>query len=158
MVRGLASWASYCSGRRCEGLCLPGGDVVRVTEALPPSEEKVLVTWVGTNDVGRERSELLKEKMRVLLQQLAERGSRSVLVGILPRMHAGMAWNGEAFALNTWLSAECSSRGILFLDLWERFAWSPHLYCSDGVHLNGRGVEIVGDVLGGLLRVDSFFR
>ena len=160
MIRGQGSIFPKRTGRRCRAVCLPGAGVERVTRAFSGLEgnESPTVVVTGTNDVASFSSEALKRRYGELLSELKERRSHSVLVGILPRMSAGDEWSSRAMGVNRWLSGQCSSHGFSFIDLWEYFAWRPHLYRRDGVHLTDEGKAFIADTLGDLLGERSLYR
>lgn len=154
MIRDQAIILRRTTGRRAEGFCFAGAGISKISQTLKASEKfpcKTTVVEVGTNDVGTSTSESIRAAYRDLLVTLKERRCPAVMVGILPRMSAGALWSSRAIGVNNWLSSQCSSLGIPFVDLWDVFVRRPNWYKRDGVHLNVMGKEYVCRVLDKLL-------
>lgn len=158
MIRDQAINYRNKTGKRSRGFCFSGAGVAEVDNFLKSSTAPrgTTVITIGTNDVGSLTSEALKSKYKDLLRTLGDRRCPAVLMGILPRMSVGGQWCSRAIGMNIWLSEQCSALGLPFVDLWDVFVRSPHLYKLDGVHLNNKGKYYICDILEELLQEGSF--
>ena len=130
--------------RNARTVCLPGAtvasltDMVRdVTLSFPDADQ--LVIHVGSNDVARQQSELLKRDFIGLFEVLDSLHYRIYISGPTPVCGYGDGRYSRLRSLNTWLESVCSAHQFLFIDnfnlLWKR----KNLFAWDGLHLNAAG-------------------
>ena len=112
----------------------------------------------GSNNIGNDRSAALRLKFRSLICKLSEKKSPSIVMGILPRLGAGKYWTTQAREINRWLQIKCVERGILFIDLFDKFYNSRFLYKYDGIHLNENGKTYICEVFNEILNEHSIFK
>ena len=150
--------------KRRTRVCFPGAGVEDVSDRLDrcmagEGERPIVCLSVGTNDVGRVRSEELFRRFREALGKIRDRGAVPVVCGIIPRRDAGAEWLSRAIAMNCRIANHCGSNGWAFLDTWDLFYGENSLYARDGVHLSRRGVGVLSDALERRLgEVKGFFR
>ena len=90
---------------------------------------------------------MLRARFEEALGRIKDRGCVPVVCGILPRRKVGDGWLSRAIAVNLWLEDYCKRRGWSFIDNWDRFLGKSTPYVWDGVHLSGRGVRVLSDLL-----------
>lgn len=100
----------YMCGQRTKVLCFPKDtvsdvrDKVAQTVADHPTVEN-LILHVGSNDVAKKQSEVLKEDFTELLDTISCLGIRILISGSLPPIRGGVERFSRLFSLNTWMSA-----------------------------------------------------
>lgn len=148
---------------KCESLS--GAGVKRVSEVAERrvremEREGVVVLHVGGNDVRAGGSEELVARYREMLGKIRESGRRCVVSGVLPRFWAGRAgisvgeWLSRAIGVNERLKVLCREAGVSFVEEWDRFYGRRELYVRDGVHLSGKGVEVLRECLERAVRIE----
>ena len=143
-VRGIDS--EFCRADRGSRTvaCFPGAGVrdvsVRMDRLLAgEGEEPIVCLSVGGNDVGRVRSEELYRRYEEMLRRVVERGGIPVVCGVLPRKGVGSEWLSRALNMNCRLAEMCRKKGWQFVDNWDRFYGSHHMYAGDGIHMSESG-------------------
>ena len=145
-------------------VCFPGAGVGDVSDRLVrcmagEGTRPIVCLSVGTNDVGKVRSEELFRRFREALGKIRDRGAVPVVCGILPRRGASVEWLSRAIAMNRRVADHCGSNGWAFLDTWDLFYGENSLYARDGVHLSRRGVRVLAQALERKVgEVQGFFR
>ena len=97
------------------------------------------------NKVGN--SEPLLEDLKSLVNSVANKTSRGILMGILPRRYASYYATSKAIALNERISEFCQKKKVDFVDPWKMFYGKWQFFRSDGIHLNERGHRKLGEIL-----------
>uniref|UniRef100_A0A3Q2W137 SGNH hydrolase-type esterase domain-containing protein n=1 Tax=Haplochromis burtoni TaxID=8153 RepID=A0A3Q2W137_HAPBU len=121
-------------------LSFPGATVVDIVDRIPnilashPQANRLII-HIGTNDIPKQQSELLKLDFLQLFSLL---GQLQVRIGRFSRL----------LSLNTWLSSACVSHGVGFINNFDAFWERSHqnLFGADGLHLNTWGCHLLPDV------------
>ena len=105
---------------------------------LENSKERHVVVLVGTNDVNREGSIVLREKYRRLIEKCKEKRNRHVtLIGIPTRFDVNNTQNSRRLGVNLMLSVLCKDLGVSYFD----FECKRSRLWKDGLHLNSVGQD-----------------
>ncbi|XP_071062166.1 uncharacterized protein [Pseudochaenichthys georgianus] len=103
---------------------------------------KNVVLHIGTNDVVKQQSEVLKEDFKRLLETASSLNAEVFISGPLPPVRRGVERFSRLFALNTWLSTACTDHSVHFIDNFNFFWDRRHLFKANGVCLNKSGVKL----------------
>ncbi|XP_010784345.1 uncharacterized protein [Notothenia coriiceps] len=103
---------------------------------------KNVVLHIGTNDVVKQLSEMLKKDFKCLLETVSSLNAEVFISGPLPPVRRGVERFSRLFALNTWLSTACTDHSVNFIDNFNFFWDRRHLYKANGVCLNKSGVKL----------------
>uniref|UniRef100_A0A8C3F9E0 Uncharacterized protein n=1 Tax=Chrysemys picta bellii TaxID=8478 RepID=A0A8C3F9E0_CHRPI len=106
-------------------------------------EEPVVVEHVGTNDIRKDRRDVLEAKFRLLGKRLKSRTSMVAFSEMLPVPHAGPSTQAELQSLNAWMRQWCREEGFRFIRNWGNFWDVGSLYRKDGLHLNQSGTRLL---------------
>lgn len=143
--------------------CVPGAKVADITKAVSamPANKGTVIVNVGTNDIvlksnGKEtgpninrNSVELLQSYEKLVMELEKRKSKSIIVGILPRLDANREVSSRILNINESVKQLCASKDLEFIDMWDHFSRFNRrsLYRYDGLHLSSRGSWEYGKVL-----------
>ncbi|KAK5921040.1 hypothetical protein CgunFtcFv8_024779 [Champsocephalus gunnari] len=103
---------------------------------------KNVVLLIGTNDVVKQQSEVLKEDFKCLLETVSSLNAEVFISGPLPPVRRGVERCSRLFALNTWLSTVCTDHSVNCIDNFYFFWDRRHLFKANGVCLNKSGVKL----------------
>ncbi|KAK5932891.1 hypothetical protein CgunFtcFv8_004561 [Champsocephalus gunnari] len=103
---------------------------------------KNVVLHIGTNDVVKHQSEVLKEDFKCLLETVSSLNAEVFISGPLPPVRRGVERFSRLFSLNTWLSTVCTDHSVHFIDNFYFFWDRRHLFKANGVCLNKSGVTL----------------
>ena len=134
----------------------PGCRVRRVTEEVrklqPQSSNSCIITHAGSNDLfsraTKDRySEPIVKDLETMVNAVAEKTTKGVVLGILPRRYANYYTLSKAIGINARIKKYCGVRKVEFLDLWDSFIGKWHYFRKDGIHLNEAGHKKLGEIL-----------
>ena len=116
------------------------------------NDDTCIIANAGSNDLYlREgkigNSEPLVQDLKNLVDSIAEKTSRGILVGILPRIHVSYCAMSKAIGINRRLSNYCSQKNVEFIDVWETFVNKRQYFRRDGIHLNWEGHKKLGEIM-----------
>ena len=129
-------------------LFFPGATVQTITDKVPdiiksyPEVDRVVI-HVGTNDIQKQQSELLKRDFISLFNVLKQSSKRVHISGPTPTLGRGVGRFSRLLGLNTWLSSACDINGLNFIDNFNLFWQRGHLFCADGLHPNRAGARML---------------
>lgn len=107
----------------------------------------MFVYVVGTNNVAKGRSEEIVDKCRKFVGKLKESRTRSVVCGLIPRHDVNSLILIRMLGINESVRDLYSSKGVMFVDVWDHFIHDRSLFANDGLHLNCVGKARLGRVL-----------
>lgn len=125
--------------------CFPGATVHKITDKLPglfqtfPHSVERLIIHVGTNDVTKRQSELLKGDFNTLFAALKDCGKTIFFSGPLPTLGRGAERFSRILQLHSWLKAACNIHGFHFIDNFNLFWNRASFYHHDGLHPSSLG-------------------
>lgn len=130
----------------------PGATVAVITEkiqdvALSFPDADTLVLHVGTNDVGKRQSELLKRDFIRLFGVLEHFHYSVSISGPTPTSGRGFGRFSRLLSLNTWLQSACRVHNVHFIDNFNLFWERGDLFTADGLHLNSAGARALSSNL-----------
>ncbi len=82
-----------------------------------------------------------------MVDDLELKTDRAILIGILPRLKASNHALSKVIGINERLEDLCTSKSVRFMDPYNFFYGRNDLYMADGVHLNGKGKSVLGDMI-----------
>ena len=144
--------------RNARTLCFPGADVLTIADKIPgiiksyPKTQRILL-HVGTNDVSKRASQLLKGDFAHLLDILISLRCKLFISGPIPTYGRGSESFSRLLSLNDWLSSACGALGVHFIDNFNVFWEQGNLFARDGLHLNNTGAQLLSDHL--VYEIDS---
>uniref|UniRef100_A0AAX7UZR1 SGNH hydrolase-type esterase domain-containing protein n=1 Tax=Astatotilapia calliptera TaxID=8154 RepID=A0AAX7UZR1_ASTCA len=129
-------------------LSFPGATVVDIVDRIPnilASHPQVnrLIIHIGTNDIPKQQSELLKLDFLELFSLLGQLQVSAFISGPTPTCGRGIGHFSRLLSLNTWLSSACISHGVGFINNFDAFWERRHLFGADGLHLNAWGRRLL---------------
>lgn len=131
----------FCRGRKSKRIrvCFPGARIDDVSSRVNQvvGNEEVVVVQVGTNNLGKDSSRLMKSKYREMMCRLKASRARIVCCGLFPRFD-GKSFDGKIADFNEWLALVCSREEVDFLDT-SQFQNRRDLFGRDGLHLSNVG-------------------
>uniref|UniRef100_A0A3B4FU33 SGNH hydrolase-type esterase domain-containing protein n=1 Tax=Pundamilia nyererei TaxID=303518 RepID=A0A3B4FU33_9CICH len=116
-------------------LSFPGATVVDIVDRIPnilASHPQVnrLIIHIGTNDIPKQQSELLKLDFLQLFSLLGQLQVSAFISGPTPTCR-GIGRFSQLLSLNTWLSSACVSHGVGFINNFDAFWERRHLFGSN---------------------------
>uniref|UniRef100_A0A672Y8Z7 SGNH hydrolase-type esterase domain-containing protein n=1 Tax=Sphaeramia orbicularis TaxID=375764 RepID=A0A672Y8Z7_9TELE len=129
-------------------MCFPGATVKDISEKIHdalevhPSVHTVIV-HVGTNDVPRRQSELLKVDFLNLFNILRQARVKSFISGPIPTIGRGYGRFSRLLSLHIWLSSSCLADDMAYIDNFNLFWNRMDSFNKDGLHLNYRGARFL---------------
>ncbi|CAI5689655.1 unnamed protein product [Oreochromis niloticus] len=102
-----------------------------------------LIIHIGTNDIPKQQSELLKLDFLQLFSLLGQLQVSAFISGPTPTCGRGIGRFSRLLSLNTWLSSACVSHGVGFINNFDAFWERRHLFGADGLHLNTWGRRLL---------------
>ncbi|XP_037636978.1 uncharacterized protein LOC119494862 [Sebastes umbrosus] len=116
---------------------------------------KNVVLHIGSNDVVKQQSEVLKRDFTGLLNTVSSVNAQVFISGPLPPIRRGVERFSRLLGLNTWLSTACKSHSVHFIDNFNFFWDRRHLFKADGLCLNKSGAKLFNSNLFYFLRHSS---
>ena len=101
-----------------------------------------IVLHIGTNDVVKRESEVLKKDFIDLLNTVSYLKAEVTISGPLPPIGRGDEKFSRLMNLNTFLYSTCSARSVCFIDNFNFFWDRRHFFTRNGVLLNRSGVQL----------------
>ena len=101
-----------------------------------------IVLHIGTNDVVKRESEVLKKDLIDLLNTVSYLKAEVTISGPLPPIGRGDEKFSRLMNLNTFLYSTCSARSVCFIDNFNFFWDRRHFFTRNGVLLNRSGVQL----------------
>ncbi|CAI5670161.1 unnamed protein product [Oreochromis niloticus] len=129
-------------------LSFPGATVVDIVDRIPnilashPQANRLII-HIGTNDIPKQQSELLKLDFLQLFSLLGQLQVSALISGPTPTCGRGIGRFSRLLSLNTWLSSACVSHGVGFINNFKAFWERRHLFGADGLHLNAWGRRLL---------------
>uniref|UniRef100_A0A3B4EQY9 SGNH hydrolase-type esterase domain-containing protein n=1 Tax=Pundamilia nyererei TaxID=303518 RepID=A0A3B4EQY9_9CICH len=129
-------------------LSFPGATVVDIVDRIPnilashPQANRLII-HIGTNDIPKQQSELLKLDFLQLFSLLGQLQVSAFISGPTPTCGRGIGRFSRLLSLNTWLSSACVSHGMGFINNFDAFWERRHLFGADGLHLNAWGRRLL---------------
>lgn len=128
----------------------PGATVADITAMIPEvaksfPDAETLVLHIGTNDIRKRQSELLKSDFECLFVLLKHLHYSVHISGPTPTFNRGYGRFSRLLSLNTWLSSACCTYKMHFIDNFNLFWQRYDLYRADGLHLNSAGARRLSD-------------
>uniref|UniRef100_A0AAZ1XTZ8 SGNH hydrolase-type esterase domain-containing protein n=1 Tax=Oreochromis aureus TaxID=47969 RepID=A0AAZ1XTZ8_OREAU len=126
-------------------LSFPGATVVDIVERIPNIHPQAnrLIIHIGTNDIPKQQSELLKLDFLQLFSLLGQLQVSAFISGPTPTCRRGIGRFSRLLSLNTWLSSAYVSHGVGFINNFDAFWERRHLFGADGLHLNACGRRLL---------------
>uniref|UniRef100_A0A3P9B484 SGNH hydrolase-type esterase domain-containing protein n=1 Tax=Maylandia zebra TaxID=106582 RepID=A0A3P9B484_9CICH len=125
-------------------LSFPGAIVDRIPNILAshPQVNRIII-HIGTNDIPKQQSELLKLDFLQLFSLLGQLQVSAFISGPTPTCGRGIGHFSRLLSLNTWLSSACVSHSLGFINNFDAFWERRHLFGADGLHLNAWGRRLL---------------
>ena len=134
----------------------PGASARKVVEEVKKVEVKskksTVIVHTGSNDlylrnkkVGQ--TEPIIDELTKVVDAIASKTENGMIVGVFPRLNASHYALSKAIRINDRISAVCHQKGVRFVNIWDTFVGNRDLFRRDGVHLNERGMRVLGDLL-----------
>ncbi|CAI5670854.1 unnamed protein product [Oreochromis niloticus] len=129
-------------------LSFPGATVVDIVDRIPNilgshPQANQLIIHIGTNDIPKQQSELLRLDFLQLFSLLGQLQVSAFISGPTPTCGRGIGRFSRLLSLNTWLSSACVSHGVGFINNFDAFWERRHLFGADGLHLNAWGRRLL---------------
>ena len=127
--------------------------VVQEVNALKVKNKKVcVIASAGGNDLFRKHNEVghsepLIKELKNLVDALANKSKKGILIGIMPRRYVSHYANCEAVAINSQINKYCTERNVNFVDAWNIFYGNWHFFNRDGIHLNRYGHRKLSEIM-----------
>ena len=134
----------------------PGGKTNKVTDGVKELKVKnrntCIIANAGSNDLYQKgnkvgNTEPLVEDLKSLVNQVAAKTDKGIVIGIMPRVYASYYAMSKAIGINDRLNKFCEQKKVEFLDVWKIFIGRWQYYRKDGIHLNELGHRKLGELL-----------
>lgn len=111
-----------------------------------------IIANAGSNDLYQKgnsvgNTEPLVEDLKKLVNSVAGKTDKGVLIGIMPRVYASYYAMSKAIGINERLNKYCDQKKVEFIDVWKIFVGKPQYFIRDGIHLNEAGHRKLGEIL-----------
>ena len=134
----------------------PGANVRKVLEEVKKVEvrnkKSTVIVHTGSNDlylrngkVGQ--TEPIIKELEKVVDAIAGKTEHGMIVGVFPRLNVSYHALSKAIGINDRINAVCNRKGVRFVNIWDTFVGNRDLFRKDGVHLNEKGMGVLGDVL-----------
>ena len=142
--------------RKRKVLSFPRCTTSKVSEEIKKldlqSKESVIITHVGSNELFTKdnrtgNSEPIVKDLKNLVDTMAEKTNRGIIVGMFPRRYVNRYAHSKAIAINERISKYCLEKKITFLDMWDKYIGNWHYYKKDGIHLSELGNKVLEKAL-----------
>ena len=135
----------------------PGCKVKKIIEEVKmlklQDKNTCVITSVGGNDlflrnnkVGN--SEPLVKDLENLIESVAEKTDKGIVVGLMPRCNISHYAMSKAIGINNRMEKYCQEKKVEFLDVWSIFEGKWRYFRKDGIHLSELGSIKLGELLG----------
>ena len=101
--------------------------------------------YLKNNKVGN--TEPLVKDLKAVVDEVADKTDRGILLGILPRLYASYYGMSKAIGINERIKEYCSQKKVNYVDVWKIFVGKWQYYQKDGIHLNKAGHTKLGEIL-----------
>ena len=123
-----------------------------VRKLKPKNRKSCIIAHAGSNDLfsrsSRDgNSEPIVKDLKAMVNAVAEKTNKGIIVGILPRRYTSYCTLSKALGINERIRKHCDTLKVEFLDLWNVFMTKWHLFKKDGIHLNEAGHRKLGEIL-----------
>uniref|UniRef100_A0A668UEC1 SGNH hydrolase-type esterase domain-containing protein n=1 Tax=Oreochromis aureus TaxID=47969 RepID=A0A668UEC1_OREAU len=114
-------------------LSFPGATVIDIVDRIPnilashPQANRLII-HIGTNDIPKQQSELLKLDFLQLFSLLGQLQVSALISGPTPTCGRGIGRFSRLLCLNTWLSSACVSHSVGFINNFDAFWERRHLF------------------------------
>lgn len=129
--------------------CFPGATVRDIMDKIPSLIDKYptatqVVIHVGTNDIKRQQSKLLKHDFISVFNLLESYHAKWVFIsGPISTLGHGISQFFRLFSLHIWLQKQSSTHGLFYIDNFNVF-WECSVYFSkDGLYPNRLGSRML---------------
>ena len=119
--------------------------IQEVTTSFPDADS--LIVHVGTNDIKKQQSELLKREFIQLFGVLKHLHYRVSISGPTPTLGRGLGRFSRLLSLNTWLRSACLTYNLNYINNFDIFWQQVNLFAVDGLHLNFAGARALSSNL-----------
>lgn len=106
-------------------------------------QAKRIIIHAGTNDIARQQSELLRQDLRHLFNSISQSQVTVLISCPTPTCGRGIVGFSCLLGLNTWLSSACNSYHVGFINSFDVFWETRHLFGPGGLHLNRAGACVL---------------
>ena len=130
----------------------PGATVAVITDRIQEvstsfPDADSLIVHVGTNDIKKQQSELLKREFIQLFGVLKHLHYRITISGPTPMLGRGLERFSRLLSLNTWLQSACLTHNLNYINNFDIFWHRDNLFAVDGLHLNLAGARALSSNL-----------
>ena len=134
----------------------PGCRVIKVSDEVrklqPKNRKSCIIAHAGSNDLFLRgtrdgNSEPIVKDLKSLVNAVAEKTDKGIVMGILPRRYASYHTLSKALGINERIKKYCEVKKVEFLDVWNVFMAKWHFFKKDGIHLNEAGHRKLGEIL-----------
>lgn len=141
-------------------ICFPKDMVSNMTERIlhivaEHPTVKNFIIHVGSNDVVKQQSEVLKQDFTELLKTVSSVKADVFISGPIPPVRNAEERFSRLRALNKWLSTACTAHSVHFIEHFHIFWERRHLFKANGLFLNKPGVKLLVSNLFYFLRHSS---
>ena len=135
----------------------PGCKAKKVIDAVNKlevqSRNTCIIAGAGSNDLylkGNKvgNTEPLVKDLKTLVDSVADRTDKGILIGIMPRLCASYYAMSKAIGINERMNKYCNEKKVNFIDVWQIFVGKWQYFGKDGIHLNEAGHRKLGEMLG----------
>ena len=149
------NFANYNKSKR-KVISFPGSKTKKVAEEVEKLEiqstNSCIIVHAGSNDLYLKgnrvgNSEPLVKDLKNLVDKVAEKTNKGIVVGLLPRTYVNHFSLSKAIAINGRIEKYCKQKEVGFLDLWEVFVGKRQFFKRDGIHLSEIGQRKFGEIL-----------
>lgn len=144
-------------GKNTKVICFPKVTVPDMTQRIlhlvaeHPTVKNIII-HVGSNDVAKQQSEVLKQDFTELLDTVSSVKADVFISGPFPPVRHADERFSRLWALNRWLSTACSAHTVHFIEHFNIFWERRHLFKENGLFLNKPGVKLLASNLFYVLR------
>ena len=93
------------------------------------------------------RTEPLIKDLTCLVDAVANKTDRGILMGIMPRVYASYFAMSKAIGINERIKKYCIQKKVEFIDVWDSFVGKRQFFRRDGIHLNEVGHRRLEEIL-----------
>ena len=156
IVRGQNNYFAKVNKRKRKVLSYSGCKTKKVIDEVSAlrveNKNTFIIANAGSNDLYQKgnkvgNTEPLVEDLKNLVNSVAEKTDKGILLGIMPRAFASYYAMSKAIGINERLSKYCNQKKVEFIDVWQIFVGKWQYFTRDGVHLNEAGHRKLGEIL-----------
>ena len=123
-----------------------------VTALKVKKNNTCIIANAGSNDLYLRENKIgntepLVKDLENLVDSMAEKTNKGILIGIMPRIYASYCALSKAIGINWRMGKYCSDRNVEFIDVWDTFLNKRQYFRRDGIHLNEAGHKKLGEIL-----------